>query len=213
MPNFTPSVQRQGCRTPKLKFLLRFDQNVEYKRPAGEYPFGIFTKFAEFVPHFRSCQLLKFGWTCSRGYGVMGVLSWGVWFPQIFSAPTRETASDPQKVLEVQKHARRPLSLCQVWWASDITRRRGSQKCWVFCLSVCLFVTLWNVRVCAPDFAMKALENRNDFDAGEGSYSTFWDWWQLATSLNAEVQKKRQNLGFFAATGQQNKPIERKFRR
>ena len=29
----------------------------------------------------------------------------------------------------------------------------------------CLFVTLLNVRVCAPDFAMKALEYRNDFDA------------------------------------------------
>ena len=38
-----------------------------------------------------------------------------------------------------------------------------------FCLSVCLFVclsvTLLNVRDCAPDFAMKALEYRNDFDA------------------------------------------------
>ena len=34
-----------------------------------------------------------------------------------------------------------------------------------FCLSVCLslFVMLLNVRVCAPDFAMKALY-RNDFD-------------------------------------------------
>ena len=31
-------------------------------------------------------------------------------------------------------------------------------------LSVCLFVTLLNVRDCAPDFAMKALEDRNDFD-------------------------------------------------
>ena len=30
------------------------------------------------------------------------------------------------------------------------------------CLSVCLSVTLLNVRVCAPDFAMKALEYRND---------------------------------------------------
>jgi len=32
---------------------------------------------------------------------------------------------------------------------------------------VCLFVTvkLLNVRVCAPDFAMKALEYRNNFDA------------------------------------------------
>ena len=33
------------------------------------------------------------------------------------------------------------------------------------CLFVCLSVTLLNVRVCAPDFAMKALDCRNDFDA------------------------------------------------
>ena len=32
------------------------------------------------------------------------------------------------------------------------------------CLSLCLFVTLLNVRDCAPDFAMKALECRSDFD-------------------------------------------------
>jgi len=34
-----------------------------------------------------------------------------------------------------------------------------------FCLSVCLFLTLLNVRDYAPDFTMKALEHRNDFDA------------------------------------------------
>jgi len=33
------------------------------------------------------------------------------------------------------------------------------------CLFVCLFITLSNVRDFAPDFAMKALEYRNDFDA------------------------------------------------
>ena len=33
------------------------------------------------------------------------------------------------------------------------------------CLFVCLSVTLLNVRGCAPDFAMKSLEYRNDFDA------------------------------------------------
>ena len=34
-----------------------------------------------------------------------------------------------------------------------------------FCLSVCLSVRhALNVRDCAPDFAMKALEYRNDFD-------------------------------------------------
>jgi len=35
-----------------------------------------------------------------------------------------------------------------------------------FCLSVCLSVRhALNVRDCAPDFAMKALEYTNDFDA------------------------------------------------
>ena len=33
------------------------------------------------------------------------------------------------------------------------------------CRSVCLSITLLNVRDCAPAFAMKALEYRNDFDA------------------------------------------------
>ena len=32
------SVQRLGYRSPKLKFLPRFVQNVEYKHPAGAYP-------------------------------------------------------------------------------------------------------------------------------------------------------------------------------
>jgi len=36
--------------------------------------------------------------------------------------------------------------------------------CWPSCLSLCLFVRLLNVRVCAPDFAMKVLQYRNDFD-------------------------------------------------
>jgi len=36
--------------------------------------------------------------------------------------------------------------------------------CLSVCLFVCLFVTRSNVRDCVPDFAMKALEYRNDFD-------------------------------------------------
>ena len=36
--------------------------------------------------------------------------------------------------------------------------------CLFVCLLVCLFVTLLNARDCAPDFAMNALEYRNDFD-------------------------------------------------
>jgi len=33
------------------------------------------------------CSLLKFRWTCLRGYGVMGVLSWEGWVSHEFSAP------------------------------------------------------------------------------------------------------------------------------
>ena len=48
-----------------------------------------------------------------------------------------------------------------------ISSAAGVAKNVVFfvCLSVCLSVTLLDVRDCAPDFAMKALEYRNDFDA------------------------------------------------
>ena len=56
---------------PKLKILLRFDQNVEYKRPAGAYPLHDFHKICRVCTPFQ----LKFRWICSRGYGVMGVLS------------------------------------------------------------------------------------------------------------------------------------------
>ena len=43
----------KGVGPQKLKSLLRFDQNVEYKRPAKAYPLRDFQKFAEFVPRFR----------------------------------------------------------------------------------------------------------------------------------------------------------------
>jgi len=45
-----------------------------------------------------------------------------------------------------------------------ISPAAGMAKNVEFFLSVCLFVTLLNVRGCAPDFAMKALEHRTDFD-------------------------------------------------
>jgi len=85
------------------------------------------------------------------------------------------------------------------------------------CLSVCLSVTLLNITDCAPDFAMKALEYKTNFDAvGRGRFvvvhscPTFSDCCKLATPLNAEVQKNAK-MGFFANRVRQNKPIETKF--
>ena len=78
----------KGVAPPKLKFLLRFDRNVEYKRPAGAYPLRDFHKI---------CRV------CNTFQGALGVKIWldllkGLWsyggfklrvsgFPKIFSAP------------------------------------------------------------------------------------------------------------------------------
>jgi len=56
----------------------------------GRISCAIFTKYAEFVHHFR--KRLKFGWSCSRGYGVMGVSSWGgLVSPKFSLLPSGET--------------------------------------------------------------------------------------------------------------------------
>jgi len=40
---------------PKLKLLLRFDQNVEYKRPAGTYPRRDFHKDLQNLDRISGC--------------------------------------------------------------------------------------------------------------------------------------------------------------
>ena len=75
----------KGVGPPKLKFLLRFDQNLEYKRPAGAYPLRDFhrvsTAFQDALDVRISLDLLKGLWS----YG--GFKLRGSGFPQIFSAP------------------------------------------------------------------------------------------------------------------------------
>ena len=73
------------------------------------------------------------------GYEVMGVLSWWGLVTPKFSVPlAAKLCVRPPKVLEVQEHARGPLSPCQVWWGSGFTRCQDSQN--VEFLSVCLSV-------------------------------------------------------------------------
>jgi len=93
---------------------------------------------------------------------------------------------------------------------------RGARMCSRFSITVLSLVglgldprpgqpkTFLNVRDCAPDFVMKALEYRNDIEALDRRKfavmrpcSTLSDCCHLATTLNAEIQK-RQKLGFFA---------------
>jgi len=49
----------KGVGPPKLKFLLRFDQNVEYKRPAGAYPLRDFHKICSICTSFQDALGFK----------------------------------------------------------------------------------------------------------------------------------------------------------
>ena len=56
----------------------RFDQNVEYKgplRPAGVYPLRDFHKICRVCTLFQDALAVKISLICSRGYGVMGVIT------------------------------------------------------------------------------------------------------------------------------------------
>jgi len=139
-----PSVQRLGYRTPKLKFLLRFDQNVEYKRPAGAYPLRDFHKICRVRTSFQdalgvkiSLDLLK----VLRSY--MGFKLRGPVTPKFSAPPSGETVRQTPKVFEVQERARGPLSPCIYYHAkfggARISPAAGVVKN-VFCLFVCVFV-------------------------------------------------------------------------
>jgi len=80
-----PTVQRQGYRTPKTEtFLLRFDQNVEYKRPAGAYPLRDFHKNLQ---SFYPISAVKIWLDLLEGLWSHGGFKLRSGFPQIFSAP------------------------------------------------------------------------------------------------------------------------------
>ena len=49
----------KGVGSQKLKFLLRFDQNVEYKRPAGAYPSRDFHKICRVCTSFQDALAVK----------------------------------------------------------------------------------------------------------------------------------------------------------
>jgi len=49
----------KGVGPPKLKFLLRFDRNVEYERPAGAYPLRDFHKICSVCTSFQDALDVK----------------------------------------------------------------------------------------------------------------------------------------------------------
>jgi len=78
----------KGIGLPKLKFLLRFDRNLEYKRPAGAYHLRDFQKICRVCTSFQGALDVKIWFDLLKGlwsYG--GFKLRGSGFPQIFSAP------------------------------------------------------------------------------------------------------------------------------
>jgi len=105
-----PSVRRLGYRTPKLTFLLRFDQNVEYKRPAGAYPLRDFHKICRDCTPFQDALAVKILLDLLKGlWSYEGFKLTGSGYPQILSAPSGETMHQTPKIFT---GARVFLSVC-----------------------------------------------------------------------------------------------------
>ena len=119
----------EGIGPPKLKCLLIFDQNVEYKRPAKAYRLHDFHKIYRICTSLQDALAIKVSLDLLKGlWGYGSFNSTGSGYPKIYSAPGGETMRQTPNVLEVQERARGPLSPYQVWCVSDFTRRQGGEK-------------------------------------------------------------------------------------
>jgi len=77
----------KGVGPPKLKVLLRFDRNVEYKRPTGAYPLHDFHKICRVCTSFQDALGVKIWLDLLKGlWSYEGFKLRGSGFP-IFSAP------------------------------------------------------------------------------------------------------------------------------
>jgi len=78
----------KGVGLQKLKFLLRFDQSVEYKRPAGAYPLRNFHKIGRVCTSFQSALAVKIWLDLLEGlWSYKGFKLRGSGYPHIFRAP------------------------------------------------------------------------------------------------------------------------------
>jgi len=121
------------------------------------------------------------------------------------------------KVLEVQEHARGLHQHAKFGGAQISVALCGAAKnveffvCVSVCLSVCLFVMPVNVQLVRTILPRSTETILILLDTGRfvvvHPCSSISDCCQLATPLNAKVQ----NMAFFAARGQENKPFELKF--
>ena len=127
-----PSVQRLGYRTPKLKILLRFDQNVEHKRPALAYPLR---EKCRLCTTFQNALDVKISLDLLKGYS--GFKLSGSNYNQIFSGETvRQTSKSFRGARKCSWSSITMASLVGLGFHPP----PGWPKSRVFCLSVCLSV-------------------------------------------------------------------------
>ena len=72
---FRPIRNDDGIGPPKLKFLLRFDQNVEYKRPGEAYSLRDFHKIRRICTSFQDALDVKISLDLLKGLWSYGGLS------------------------------------------------------------------------------------------------------------------------------------------
>ena len=122
----------KGIGPLKLKFLLRFDQNVEYKRTIGACPLRDFHKICRVCTLFRDALAAKMLLDLLKGlwsYEGFNFYVDRVWLSPYFQRSlVAKLCVRAGKFFEVQERARGPLSPCQVWWGSDFNRRQGGQN-------------------------------------------------------------------------------------
>ena len=114
---------------PKLKFLQRFDQNMEYKRPAGAYPLRDFHKIRSVCTPFQAALAFKtsldllMGLRSYRGFKLTGLV-----IPK-FSAPLRgETIRQTPKSFRGARTCSRSFITMPSLMRREFHRRRGGQK-------------------------------------------------------------------------------------
>ena len=169
MPNFGSLLHAElhshrcndkGVGPPKLKFLLRFDQNVEYKRLAGAYALRDLHKICRVCTLFQDALGVKISLDSLKGIWSYGGFKLRGLVTPNFQRPLAA------KLFRGARTCSRSSITMPILVGLGFHPPAGQPKTLSFCLfvSVCLFVTLLTVRDCAPDFAMKALEYRKHFD-------------------------------------------------
>ena len=100
-----------GIGPLKLKFLLIFGQNGEYKRPAGAYPLRDFHKICRICTSFQDALAVKVSLNFLNGlwsYGRFNLT--GSDYPNFQCPLAAKLCVRPPNVLEVKPRARGPLS-------------------------------------------------------------------------------------------------------